>query len=86
VRGTCVDLIPAYLYDCRTLAEVEGIQVVKCRDRVYKREFERFSGAYCFTNTHAMPVVVRQNMRGVPVWTVIRHISIIAGLWRKLRG
>ena len=62
VRGTCVDLIPAYLFDCRTVAEVERIQVVKCRDRVYKREFERFLDAYCFTNTHVMLVAVRQNM------------------------
>ena len=62
MRGTCVDLIPAYLFDSRSLAEVERIQVVKCRDRVYKREFERFSDAYCFTNTHVMPVVVRQNI------------------------
>ncbi len=69
VCGTCVDLIPAYLYDCRTLAEVERIQVVKCRDRVYKREFERFLDAYCFTNTHVMPMVVGQNMCGVPAWT-----------------
>jgi hypothetical protein len=44
---------------------------VKCRVRVYNRdsEFERFSGAYCFTNTHGMLEVVRQNMCGVPVWT-----------------
>jgi hypothetical protein len=64
-----MDCNPAYLYDCRTLAEVERIQVVKCRDRVYQHDFERFSDAYCFTNTHGMPVVVRQNMCGVPVWT-----------------
>jgi hypothetical protein len=69
VWGTCMDLIPAYLYHCRTLAEVEGIQVVQCRDSVYQHEFERFSGAYCFTNTHGMLVVVRQNMCGVPAWT-----------------
>jgi hypothetical protein len=69
VWGTCVDFNPAYLYRSRTLAEVERIKVVKCRVRVYNREFERFVGAYCFTNTHGMLVVVRQNMCGVPVWT-----------------
>ena len=46
VCGTCVDLIPAYLYDSRTLAEVERTKVVKCRDHVYKRELKRLSGAY----------------------------------------
>jgi hypothetical protein len=69
VLGTRVDLIPAYLYDCRTLAEVERIQVVKCRDRVYKRDFERFPDAYCFTNAQGMSVAVRQNVCWVPVWT-----------------
>ena len=44
---------------------------VKCVDRVYKREFQQFSCAYYFTNTHAMTVVVRQNMCGVPAWTSI---------------
>ena len=67
--GTCVDLSPAYLYHSRTLAEVESIKAVKCRHRVYERQFERFSGAYSFANTHGMLVVVRQNMCGVPVWT-----------------
>jgi hypothetical protein len=66
---TCMDLIQSYLYHPRTLAHVESIKVVACRDRVYTREFERFSGAYCSTNTHGMVVVVRQNMRGVPAWT-----------------
>ncbi len=69
VCGTCVDLMPLYLHDSRTLAEVERIPVVKCRDRVYKREFERLSGAYSYTNTHGVLVVVRQNMCVVPVWT-----------------
>ena len=58
VRGTCVDLMPAYLHDCRSLAEVERTKVVKCRDRVYKRDFERLSGAYSYTNTHGVLVVV----------------------------
>ena len=64
-----MDLIPAYLYHSRTLAEVEIIKAVKCRVLVYNCEFERLSGAYCFTNTHGMLVVVRQNMCGMPVWT-----------------
>ena len=75
-----------YLYDWRTLAEVESIKTVKCRDRVYKREFERFSGDYIVTNAHGMAVVVWQNMCGVPVRTWFRHISMIEGLWRKLRA
>jgi hypothetical protein len=32
---------------------------------VYERQFEQFSGAYCFTNTHMIAMVVRQNMCGV---------------------
>ena len=59
---------------------------MKCRDRVYKREFERFSGACFFTNTHGVLQVVWHKMRGVPVWTSFRHISIYTGLWRKLRS
>ena len=86
VWGTCVDLIPAYLYHWRTLAEVESIKAVKCRVLLYNREFERLSGAYSFTNTHGMLVVVRQNVCGIPVWTWFRHICIIEGLWRKLRA
>ena len=53
---------------------------------VYKREFERLSGVYCFTNTHGMLVVVRQNMCGVPVWTGFRHNTIIDDRGRKTRG
>ena len=79
----CVDLNPAQLSDSSTVAEVESITSVKCRDRVYNGEFERFSGAYCFTITHGMLVVVRQNMCAVPAWTSIRYICIIQGLWRK---
>ena len=56
--GTCVDLMSAYLYDSRTLEEGERIKVVKCRDRVHKREFERSSGDYFVTNAHGMVVVV----------------------------
>jgi hypothetical protein len=85
VLGTCVNLSPAYLYHWRTLAEVESINVVKCRVLLHNRKFERFSGANTFTNTHDMLVAVGQNMCGVPVWTWFRHISISQGLWRKLR-
>ena len=56
---------------------------------MYKREFERLSGAYCFTNTHGMSVVVRQNMCGVPDMRELDSgISqdMIQGLWWKLRG
>ncbi len=80
MRGTCVDCNSAYLYDCRPLAEVEGIKVLKCRDRVYKRQFERFLEAYSYTNTHVIVVVVRQNMCVVPVWTSIRYSSVIEAL------
>ena len=64
-----MDLIPAYLYHSRTLAEVESIKAVKCRVLLYNCEFERLSGAYCFTNTHGMLVAVRQNMLEAFVWT-----------------
>jgi hypothetical protein len=67
--GICVDFIQAYLYLHRALVEVEIIKPTNCRVRVYKRQFERFSGAYCFTYTHGMLVVVRHNMCEVPVWT-----------------
>ncbi len=87
--GTCVDLIPAYLYQSRTLAEVETIKAVKCRGRVHKGEFERFGGAYSITNTHGMLVVVRQNMCGVSAWTVCPgnwDTSSIESVRRKLRA
>jgi hypothetical protein len=42
------------------------------RVRVHEREFQRFLGAYCMTNTLVMAVVVTQNMRGVPAWTGTR--------------
>ena len=58
VWGACVDLSPGYLYDCRSLAEVESIQPLKCRVRVNKREIQRFLTAHIFTNTDAMAVVV----------------------------
>ena len=57
VWGTCVDLSPGYLYDCRSLAEVESIKPVKCRVRVYNRDFEWFLTAHILTNTHVMTVV-----------------------------
>ena len=69
VWGTCVDLIPEYLYVCSSLAEVESMKAAKRRLCVYKREFLRLLTSYCFTNTHFKVVVVRQNVCGVPVWT-----------------
>ena len=51
VWDTCVDLSPGYLCDCRSLSEVESITPLKCRVRVYKRDFERFLAAHIFTNT-----------------------------------
>ena len=80
-----MDWIPAYLYHCRSSVEVERIKTVKCRDRVYDREFERFSGVYCFTNRHVILVVVRQNMCVVPAWTDNRDTFSIETVWRKLR-
>jgi len=53
--------------DSRTSAEVESIKALKCPDRVYKREFERFAGAHSVTNTHVMVVIVEQKMCAVPV-------------------
>ena len=47
VWGTCVDLIPAYFYDWRSLAEVESIKAVKFRDLVYKCEFLTVFGSLC---------------------------------------
>ena len=36
VWGTCLDLIPAYLYHCSTFAEVESIKVVQNRNITVK--------------------------------------------------
>ncbi len=58
VWGTCVDLRPGDLYDCGSLAEVESIKPLKCRLRVYKRDFELFWTVHILTDTHAMAVVV----------------------------
>ena len=66
------------------MAEVESIKVVKCRVRVYQREFERSSGAYCLTNAHGMLVVVTQNMCGVPAGSGVRDTSMIEGLLRNM--
>ena len=59
---------------------VLDIKVLKCRGRVYKRQFERFLEAYSYTNTHGMLMVVTQNMCVVPAWTSIRHSSVIEAL------
>ncbi len=80
--GTCVDCNPGYLEDRRILVEVEREKAVQCRGREYKREFQGLLGAYSFSNSHAVVVVVTQC--GVPVWSGIRHTSITEGLWRKL--
>ena len=61
-----MDLIPPYLSDSSTLAQVESIKVVKF---VIDRKFECFLGVYSYTNAHMTVVVVRQNMCGVPAWT-----------------
>ena len=39
VWGTCVDLSPGYVSDCRSLAEVDRINPLKCWVCVYNREF-----------------------------------------------
>jgi hypothetical protein len=39
VWGTCVDLIPGYLYVCSSLAEVESTKAAKSRLCVYKHAF-----------------------------------------------
>ena len=62
-----------YLHDSRILAEGERIKALKCPDRVYKREFERFAGAYFFTNTHVMVVIVKQN-----VWSTCAEWNLIS--------
>ena len=79
-----MDLTPGYLCDGWSVAEVESIEPLKCRVRVYKREIQRFWVAHILTNTHAMTVVVWQNTCGGPVWTCLRDTSVIAGVWRKL--
>ncbi len=45
--GTCVDLSPGYLYDGGAFTEVESIQAVKSRGRVYKRECLHFWLSIC---------------------------------------
>ena len=67
VWGTCVQQNPKYLYDSSSLAQVKSIKPVESPARVYKREFERLLDDYFLTNTHAMTVVGRPNMCGVPV-------------------
>jgi hypothetical protein len=53
---------------------------------VYKRAFLRLLTSYFFTNTHAMVVVVRQKVCGIPVWTWLRDISMFEAVWRRLRA
>jgi hypothetical protein len=67
---------PRYLFVCSCLAEVESMKQAKSRLGVYKRAFLRLLTSYFFTNTHAMVVVVRQKVCGIPVWTRLRDISM----------
>ncbi len=50
-----------------TWSHVDRITEVKGGVRVYKRQFQQLFGAYSLTNKHAMAVVGRPNMCGVPV-------------------
>ncbi len=88
-RGEGSNLSPGYVYDSGYFTEVESITAAKSRQckstiRVYKRAFLRLLTTYCFTNTRFKVVVVRQNGCGVPVWTCIRDISVLAAVWQKL--
>jgi hypothetical protein len=51
-----------------------------------KWAFLWFLTSSCFTNTHGKVVVVRRNVRGVPVWTWFRDICMFAAVGRKLRA
>ena len=83
--GNCVQQNPEYQHHSSTLAHVDSIKEVKCRHRVYKRQFERFVGAYSWENTNVMAVVGRPNMCGVPASSIIQNTSIIEAVWHKLR-
>ncbi len=52
--------------DCMNISSQTHLRL-KSRVRLYKRQFERFVGAFCLTNAHAMTVVGRPNMCGVLV-------------------
>ena len=86
VWGTCVDLIPGYLYIYSQWEEVESMKTSKSRLSVYNQAFLRRVTCYFFTNTHWKVVVVRQNACGVSVWTSVQHSSMFAVGWRKLRS
>jgi hypothetical protein len=83
---TCVDMCPKYLHVWNCGAEVEIIKASKCRLCGYKRAFLRLLTFCFFTNTHAMVVVMRQNVCGVSVWTWFRDTAIFADSGRKLRA
>ena len=50
----------------------------------YNREVHCLLGAYVYTNTHMLVVVVRRNMRGVSVWTSTVRISVTQAGWRPI--
>ncbi len=74
----------SYVNHWSSWAQVDSIKAVKCWALVYKRRFQRFLGAYSLTKTHAMTVVGRQNMCGVPVYSVIQNTSMIQAVGHKL--
>jgi hypothetical protein len=76
VRGICVDFSPTYLYVCSRVVQVEIIKAAKSRVCGYKRAFLRLLTFCFFTHTHAMVVVMRQNVCDVPAWTCVRNVSM----------
>jgi len=81
----CMPWKLGYLQHRVSSKEVESVKVGTCRVRVYQPHYHWSLGTYSVTNTCVSVVVVRQNMREVPVWTEIRDTSSIEGVWRKLR-
>ena len=83
--GYLFGLDSGMLSDWSTLAEVESIKTVKLRVLLYNRKFEWFLGAYSFTNTHMMVVVVRPSICGVHVWTWLARMWQLANslFWRR---
>jgi hypothetical protein len=74
VWDTCMKLIPTYLSEWITLPEVKSMKSMKsCYTTVSSSDCK---GVYSYVNTHMMVVVVKWNMRGVPVWTWFRHSSV----------
>ena len=50
----------------------------------YNREVHCLLGAYFYTSTRMLIVVVRRNMRGVSVWSSRVRISVIQAGWRPI--